>query len=536
MQFNVPGAVFARIAEYDPATPKPERKRANGPAVVRNTLGVVNDLIPFDLVPAETQQRWALELNQLSEGDRHLALNNDQVHAVVTVHRGVWCSVWHPKAANSPYLFGFSVAYKSSESSLKRVGTILTHFDNSDYATLEQVAPYADVKYGRTAMRKHSLTITQADLVKWGAGRLPIASIFSAGHWRSAHNKRNAISAVIRSAIASKSLPSWNNCGDDYPFRRLLEIHNPIGALGRVVSINLKEVSTLPDFIEKLFPNLGNVIATPCFKKELGQFYADLARDLKDPEIEGEYKIIPRLRTFINTQCLSLSAFVEVYGDSHLDYCQQIWKSDCAVSNNHWHAPGMFVQRNQHVLNWLRDNVPVASYVNMAVSCGNSREFADTLYMIGQVVAAGGTIAKPKRWRLTELHDAASEESFKLNNPNIDLPQDLFPKPVKAGPYTFFQPNDTHQLAKWGRAVRNCVGNSSYYAEQVKKKRQFIVLALEGKEPRFTIQLRVENGVMTVVQIVGMCNARLSDAEQASYTEAFGEALKIRERELAQAA
>lgn len=533
MQFNVPGAVLARIAEYDPATPKSKKKKSNGAAAVRNTLGVVNDLIPFDLVPAETQQRLALELNRLTEGDRCRTLNTDQVHAVVFVHRGVWCSVWHPKDSNSPYLFGLSVAYKSSESSLKRVGTLQTGFCNPDYANLEQIAPHTSVKYGRTAMRKHTATITQDDLIKWGAERLPIGSILSSGSW----NKKNAVEAIIRSAFASKSLLAWNNCGDSYPFRRLLDIHNPLGILDRIFSPAGKgSISTLPEYVERLFPNLRNVLATPYFKRELGQFYADLVRDISDPKFSREHDLISRLRNLINTRCISLSAFVEVYGDTNMDYCQQVWKSDCAISYNHWSDPRIFIEGSRTVLNWLRDNVPVASFVNMAVSCGKSGEFADTLQMMGRVVAAGGTIPKPKRWRLTELHDAASEESYKLNKPNIDLPQDLFPKPVKAGPYTFFQPNDTHQLAKWGRAVRNCVGNSGHYAEQVKKKRQFIVLALEGKDPRFTIQLKVEDGVMTVVQIVGMCNDQLSDTEKASYTKAFGEALKIRERELAQAA
>ena len=536
MQFNVPGSLLARIAEYDPATPKPEKKKSNGPAAVRNTLGVVNDLIPADLVPAETQQQWALEINRLTEENRVRTLNNDQVHAVVFVHRGVWCAVWHPKAANSPYLFGFSVAYKSSESSLKRVGTLGTGFNNPDYANLDQIAPYTDVKYGRVAMRKHSVTIAQADLIKWGAERLPYGPILFPGSWRSSYNKCTPIRSVVQSAFEDKSLLVWDNCDNQYPFRRLLDTHNPLGILDRIFTFPGKgSVNTLAEYIERLFPNLSNVLATPYFKRELGQFYADLVSDLKDPQVVREHEIISRLRQLITTQCLSLSAFIEVYGDSNLDYCQQVWKSDCAITNSYWNSPSIFIERSRTVLNWLRDNVPVASYVNMAVSCENSREFADTLEMIGRVVAAGGTIPKPKRWRLTELHDAASEESYKLANPNVDLPQDLFPKPIKAGPYTFFQPNNTHQLAKWGRAVRNCVGNSRHYAEQVKKKRQFIVLALEGKDPRFTIQLKVEDGVMTVVQIVGICNARLSDAEQASYTKAFGEALKIRERELVQA-
>jgi hypothetical protein len=41
--------------------------------------------------------------------------------------------------------------------------------------------------------------------------------------------------------------------------------------------------------------------------------------------------------------------------------------------------------------------------------------------------------------------------------------------------WTFIQPIDTHQLAAWGQAVRNCVGNATNYAEGVRKKQHFIV-------------------------------------------------------------
>jgi hypothetical protein len=186
-------------------------------------------------------------------------------------------------------------------------------------------------------------------------------------------------------------------------------------------------------------------------------------------------------------------------------------------------------------IEWFRANVPVSSYVNMAERDG--RQLLDTFSMTDRLLAHGGTtLQPPKRWRVTEFHDLVNEEMFKVRNPNMELPQDLFPAPIKVDSYTFFQPKDTHQLVKWGQAVRNCVGNSSHYADRVKNKKEFIVLAMENGSPRFTIQLDVRDGVMTVKQIVGVCNKPLDAVEKADYTDKFAKALKIREAQLVEGA
>jgi hypothetical protein len=144
-------------------------------------------------------------------------------------------------------------------------------------------------------------------------------------------------------------------------------------------------------------------------------------------------------------------------------------------------------------------------------------------------------LAQPKRWRLQEFHDYLQEESWKLNTKNEALPQDLFPTPVTVSgqeKWTFFQPKDIHQLSSWGQAVRNCVGSASSYSEGVKKKQHFIVLAMIDNAPTFTVQLKVENGQMSVTQIVSICNKRLTDEEKDKYTFMFGAALVKRDQEL----
>jgi hypothetical protein len=93
--------------------------------------------------------------------------------------------------------------------------------------------------------------------------------------------------------------------------------------------------------------------------------------------------------------------------------------------------------------------------------------------------------------------------------------------------WSFFQPHDTHQLSAWGQAVRNCVGNASEYANGVRKKKHFIVLCMVDNKPTFTVQLKVEMGMMSVSQIVGTSNQRLTQEQKDSYTEAFGKALQL---------
>ena len=115
----------------------------------------------------------------------------------------------------------------------------------------------------------------------------------------------------------------------------------------------------------------------------------------------------------------------------------------------------------------------------------------------------------------------------------------MFPTPVKielgSNNWSFFQPIDTHQLGEWGQAVRNCVGNAAHYAEGVRKKQHFIVLCLTDGKPNFTVQLEVSNGLMSVKQIVGLSNTKLTPEQQELYTTAFGMALQARESELVSA-
>lgn len=196
-------------------------------------------------------------------------------------------------------------------------------------------------------------------------------------------------------------------------------------------------------------------------------------------------------------------------------------------------------------MNWLTSNAPIQKVLGMVVPEGyngepininDNRQSAniniDSIRIIERLLNTEEyqkELKPPKRWR--DLHDYVMSKEWKIKTPNELLPQDLFPEPVKDGEWTFFQPRDVHQLADWGRAVRNCVGGT-YYAQGIKKKNHFIVLAMVNKVPMVTIQLSVQNGVMNVDQISKVSNQRLDSAENLAYQSAFSNALKIRENQI----
>lgn len=160
----------------------------------------------------------------------------------------------------------------------------------------------------------------------------------------------------------------------------------------------------------------------------------------------------------------------------------------------------------------------------------------DTFNMIRTLLDAKQPFDVPKRWRVEEFHDYICGEAWKVKHKNESLPQDLFPQPIKleheGEKWCLLQPIDTHQLAQWGTAVRNCVGNATNYAEGVRKKNHFIVLAMVDSKPRFTIQLKVNDGVMAVEQVVDVGNASLNQEQKDVYTKVFAQALEIRDKQL----
>ena len=186
-------------------------------------------------------------------------------------------------------------------------------------------------------------------------------------------------------------------------------------------------------------------------------------------------------------------------------------------------------------------------------------EFDDTINMLKDVMLRfkrEGRMEKdltsPRRWRMTEFHDHINAEQWKCKTEKEKLPQDLFPQPLhikardfvstldwyhqieKNDTFCFFQPQDTHQLAEWGRAARNCVGSTSY-GRGIKKKEHFIVLIMINKIPRYTVQLRLSDQILRIdvgSGIKDIANKELSRDEKEFVELAFNHAFNLRTKQL----
>jgi len=187
-------------------------------------------------------------------------------------------------------------------------------------------------------------------------------------------------------------------------------------------------------------------------------------------------------------------------------------------------------------------------------------EFDDTINMLKDVMLRfkregklEKDLASPRRWRMTEFHDHINAEQWKCTTEKEKLPQDLFPKPLhikymdiapdiptwldsveKYSTLCFFQPQDTHQLAEWGRAARNCVGSTSY-GRGIKKKEHFIVLIMINKVPRYTVQLRLSDQILSIdvgSGIKDIANKELSRDEREFVELAFNHAFNLRTKQL----
>jgi len=218
---------------------------------------------------------------------------------------------------------------------------------------------------------------------------------------------------------------------------------------------------------------------------------------------------------------------------------------------------------------WIGDNLPIESYLNMMEQKYNKlknekgnyyshnkddstgdylyweSEMRDTFQMLEQCLYHINHSPKPielklkpKRWRLTEWHDQLMSETWKLRNPNEKLPQKLFPELIQIDSdqqWKIFQPRDTHALARWGQAARNCVGNSNY-AKGIKRCQHMIILVMLDNQPKYTIQTTFDNGEMTVSQITKVENGRqeyrLDSEERQSVELILNQALKIRSSQL----
>lgn len=141
-------------------------------------------------------------------------------------------------------------------------------------------------------------------------------------------------------------------------------------------------------------------------------------------------------------------------------------------------------------------------------------------------------LKEPKRWRLQDVHDHYVGITLQMDNQMKNLPMDLISSPVvfstEVGTIRMFQPSTNHEVIRWGKAVRNCVGSAGY-DERVLQRKAFLVFAERNGKPWLTSLLTLNMGMLHVDQTVSPFNASLKDEEKVVYESCLQQALGITE-------
>ena len=579
MEFKLPANLQSKLVAYDPEIKALARTRKSTTTKKsKYPLGNPPALIPTHIVDNNSWQIAVDGINtnlvsgRFREFTRKTTVGNI-THAVLYHYEQCWYAAWlPPEDKKDDYVYGYAYAYKDTATARKTLPTQIKHeVENCTYATV-----------GKSTFITYIKQVTKED----------IANGLDRYNWnipgvRAYINKSQYMYEPIRrlEKQIQMSIPQWEDsmsifkrikvkCIADvliYDNSRLWDTEDKLTWLPSVELINLikskdkeqLDTITLSGQVGSLarYKDIIHIIDTPYFRKWMQAQFSETIRRFNDPDTATEKEITqPWNKVFrlFKQICLVHT----VWGDKcSIDYYQN--NIDVLISvgfiNNY---------RISVVKDWLSAHMPIASLFTMLnkfydskqievadksinqrrLSCSfdrdcgtyrwGFRELEDTISMLGTVIQTK-ELAPPKRWRIMEFHDYVQAEAWKITNVNHSLPQDLFPVPVKVQhndqQWTFFQPIDTHQLAAWGQAVRNCVGNATSYADGVRKKQHFIVLCMIDNKPQFTVQLKVSMGMMTVDQIAGVSNARLTEEQRQDYTQVFGQALQQREKMLASA-
>jgi len=587
MEFFLPQNLQTQLISYDPTLKKLARTTA---AKSKSTkpkfpLGQPYDIIPENVIKTSLVQD-AVNLingeaakNRLHEFKRfegtpeerkdyirRSQLNNCEpilpgeelnfgemvTHAILYHYESCWYAAWlPPKGQEGQYVYGYSYAYKDLPTAKKMLPyKVKGNVENCEYKT-----------YGRSEFITYQKLVTKQDIINgeddtnW---TIPSLTYDKGGNIRDA--------AVRFRKALSQTVPTWEDRNSVFArlqenkIAKVLEIDKVIDpeeintwqpsadSFLKIIDISIQNVGNYYHAKYSYFSDIKHIIDKPFFRKWIQSRCEEVVAQFNDAN-NSRRDAVMRPWNQITELLQAIKNINNVWPDCPIDYYQT--HVDTLLTVRYYNNVKV------RTCTWLQQHMPVASYFQILskfvedaranlssayidTSLGLSRrhfhEWEDTVSMIESILAAGNTLEPPKRWRITEFHDHVQAEAWKVKNENAALPQDLFPTPIKVQnndqTWTFFQPVDLHQLATWGQTVRNCVGNASHYADGIKKKKHFIVLAMVDKKPTFTIQLEVNNGMMSVKQIAGVANSRLTDDERQDYTTAFGIALKQRNEEL----
>ena len=581
MQFQLPANLRQQVAVYDPALKAMinAQKAASKPSKKSTTpLGLPDDLFPLEAISKEDQLAIVTRINRWGAANRHHIQSANGYCCFLHHTENMWVAVWHRTdlgdltGDGSKYIYGVSTAYKAAPSISSKIWCIRLNGYRSARAEaiiVNDSEKVEEVKYGRTLFLKSSRLITLDDIQD---GATEMAWLYNLSAW--GRNSEKYRTGRQFSDSIRRFLPTWaddNNSvfsrisDKDKSVARVIRLHtaNDSGYVtsdmfqyqpGDLTAELLLKSKSLFDSTTLAFLN------TPFFRRE-AQRVADTVNAIyhkpesKLDDVAAPFKLWKQ-------QVRLAAVLVSVYGpDVAVDHIQKMYQIGAHL---------IVREVRSSAAKWLKQNTPVASFVqwferalkaqqqewqndpelkqrstrggNTNLPTFNFSEFNDTVEMMASLHSRQThdleyskkdatllDLETPSRWRLAEFHDHVSAKVWLTTNENEDMPQDLFPAPVKVehlgSTWTFFQPRDIHQLGKWGQAVRNCVGNATNYREGVKKKTHFIVLAMIDQRPRFTMQLKVRNGVLEVDQIADIGNRRLDDNERSSYELTFSKAL-----------
>ena len=554
MQFFLPQNLATELIPYDPTLKKLARtaKPTSESTKPKFPLGQPYDIIPPSVIKTSLVQGAVDNINSNPVRDRYHEFRRivgviDEAKSITTAilyhYESCWYAAWLPPAGQeSEYVYGYSYAYKNTD-------TVRT---TVPYNVKNSVEDCLTVKYGRSEFITYSAYVTKESIVDGNSrSNWSIPSI----SWNKGENIRRTCDNFVKAL--KTTVPTWDQERHQGVFQRLMD--SKWAVLLNVERVIDKELArTWKPSVDSIFKIIDNSVHFPSdYSFHTYKKFAKIRHIIDKPFFRKwiQSKCEQCIERFADADNKSREHVQEPWEDilrflESICYVDSIWPN-CPIDYYQTHADilaGFYTLGSAKVsaINWLQTHMPVASFFQILTKhmedSGDTlprryfMDWKDTVSMIGTVLDSGETLETPKRWRITEFHDHVQAEAWKIQHTNQSLPQDLFPAPVKVQAndqtWTFIQPHDLHQLAAWGQAVRNCVGNASHYADDVKKKKHFIVLAMVDNKPLFTIQLEVNNGMMSVKQIKGVANQSLSDSEKDAYTAAFGTALNKRNEEL----
>ncbi len=575
MQFQLPTNLQTKLVEYDPQLKALARtQKQSKTKKSKYPLGNPIDLIPNEIITAEKVQDAIDAINKAPAPGRYreftkVTSTGTITHAVLYHYEQVWYAAWLPPTdKEADYIYGYTYAYK-------------------DTATTRKALPYAinqlkddciSKPSGRCMFVTYTHLVTKQDVIDGKDNRnwnIPGVTAW-AKKSRRLHEPIDRFQTQVQ-----LSIPQWEDSRTMFERIKttciadmLIRNHNIEYWTTRNKSQWLPSLDVVFNFIKDddtnsayniiengaAYKSILHILDTPFFRKWIQNKCNESIESFNNPDNNEKTNILQPWNVIFHL-CNQIKTIHNIWGDKcPLDYYQTNLNALLSVTVD-------LGYRTKDSYSWLVQHMPVASFftwinkyyetkeadrlahpnsnyryyktTHTGLYTNSFRELDDTMSMVSTILKDKGELAPPKRWRITEFHDYVQAEAWKISNVNEGLPQDLFPAPVKVQhneqQWTFIQPIDTHQLAAWGQAVRNCVGNATGYAEGVRKKQHFIVLCMIDNKPQFTVQLKVSMGMMTVDQIAGISNARLTEEQRESYTQVFGQALQQREEVLASA-